>query len=362
MAVADLRALGFTLAAQMSFEGRQDRGSSSSLDRKTVSRTTQPAILPLPESTAQTDQWSERMSDNAGRPDVSRCRARMAELLAETVATTRKLEEKMAVDGDWSEAAAEIDFDADPAAMLRFQGALLLRKARLHTLAVLRANESSNLHSLAVQMRPVLECAGQVVSMFWTAFIAPDWLMSREKAHETLATRLNADFYQTFRNRTKGQISAVDLRGMAAEADAVAAASFGAPPLREQKTWSFRQSDKVASLEGGHEWYAYLSKHFGHGRGVDWKGLSSRGGVVSIDRVEDEFAFLGLMSYLAQQVAAMNAHAALCPFAGDAGDRWERWVEPALAQQRDVRESSNAMVAAARAVVMGGSDGNAPAG
>ena len=82
------------------------------------------------------------MSDNAGGSDVSRCRARIAELLEKTVATTRKLEENMAVDGDWSEAAVEIDFDADP-------------------------------------------------------------------------------------------------------------------PLPEQKTWSFRQSDKVASLEGGHEWYAY---------------------------------------------------------------------------------------------------------
>ena len=34
----------------------------------------------------------------------------------------------------------------------------LLRKARLHAIAVLRANETGNVHSLAVQMRPVLEC------------------------------------------------------------------------------------------------------------------------------------------------------------------------------------------------------------
>ena len=84
--------------------------------------------------------------------------------------------------------------------------------------------------------------------------------------------------------------------------------------------------------------------------------------MVSNNRVEDEFAFLGAMSYLARQVAAMNAHAALCPFAGDADDQWERWVEPALAQQRHVRESSNALVAAARAAVTGASDGNVRAG
>ena len=300
------------------------------------------------------------MSDNAGRPDVSRCRARMAELLAEVITTTSQLEESLDGGRSWSEAAAEIDLDADPHATYRILGTLLLRKARLHTLAVLRANESSNLHSLAVQMRPVLECAGQVVFTFRNAYIAPDLLMSREKALETLMKRLDADFYQTLRSRTKGAVSAEELRGMAAEAEA--AASFGAPPIPEPKTWSFRQSDKVASLEGGQKWYAYLSERFGHGRGVDWKGLSLRGGVVSNNRVEDEFAFLGLMSYLARQVAAMNAHAALCPFAGDAGDQWERWVEPALAQRRHVRESSDALVAAAKAAVTGDSDGNARAG
>ena len=115
-------------------------------------------------------------------------------------------------------------------------------------------------------------------------------------------------------------------------------------------------------VEGGHEWYAYLSEHFGHGRAVNWKGLSGRGGVVSISRIEDEFAFLGLMSYLAKQVAAMNAHAALCPFEGNVGDQWKRWVEPALAQQREVRETSNALVTAARAAMTGDSDGNARAG
>ena len=302
------------------------------------------------------------MSENAGRSDVSRCRARMAELLAEVIATTRKLVESLDGDRSWSEAAAAFDLDADPDATYRIQGTLLLRKARLHTLAVLRANESSNLHSLAVQMRPVLECAGQVVFTFRNAYIAPDLLMSREKALETLMKRLDADFYQTLRSRTKGAVSAEDLRGMAAEAEAEAAASFGETPLPTQKAWSFRQSDKVASLEGGQKWYAYLSERFGHGRGVDWKGLSLRGGVVSNNRVEDEFAFLGVMSYLARQVAAMNAHAALCPFAGDAGDQWERWVEPALAQLRHVRESSNALVAAARAAVTGDSDGNARAG
>ena len=101
----------------------------------------------------------------------------------------------------------------------------------------------------------------------------------------------------------------------------------------------------MATLAKEHEWYRYLSEHFSHGRVADWRGLSCRGGVISIERVEDEFAFLGLVDHLVNQVALMNAYAALCPVAGDAG----RWLEPALAQQRDVRESSKALRNAANA-------------
>ena len=63
----------------------------------------------------------------------------MAALLTETVAMTRKLEGRLDVVGGWREATAEIDIDADPAETLRIAGALLLRKARIHTVAVLRA-------------------------------------------------------------------------------------------------------------------------------------------------------------------------------------------------------------------------------
>ena len=89
------------------------------------------------------------MSNKPLRTDVARSRAGMAELLAKAVDVTRKLERRLDVTGGWPEATARIDLDADPAAVVRIMGALLLRKARVHTIAVLRANESSNLHSLA---------------------------------------------------------------------------------------------------------------------------------------------------------------------------------------------------------------------
>ena len=138
---------------------------------------------------------------------------------------------------------------------------------------------------------------------------------------------------------------------MATQAQAVAADSLGAAKPKKQKKWRLNHEDKVATLAKGREWYGYLSENFSHGRVGDWKGLSWRGGVMSIDRVEDEVAFLGLMSYLVDQVALMNSAAALCPVAGDAGDQWDRRVEPTLAQLRDVRETSKSLVDAASVAV-----------
>ena len=269
---------------------------------------------------------------------------------------TRKLEDKLDVTGGWPEFAAEIDLDADPAAALRFKGALLLCKARIHTVAVLRANVTSNLHSLAVQMRPVLECAGQVVFFFQNTIIAPDLLMPLEHAAELVGHRLNADHYQTLRRRTKGAVSPEELREKEAQAQEAAAAFFGAPKPKRSKERRFDHTDKVATLEGGQEWYGYLSEHFSHGNVSDWRGFSWRGGVMSISRVEDEFAFLHLMDYLVNQVARMNACAALCPLAGEMDDHWDHWIEPTLAQLRDIREASKALRDAAGAVATGGLD------
>ena len=294
--------------------------------------------------------------------DVARCRAGMAELVTQAVATTRKLERRLDVTGGWREASARIDFDDDPTAAFRITGALLLRKARIHTDAVLRANGANNLHSLAVQMRPILECAGQAVFIFQTTIIAPDLLMSPESALAAFGDRLNADYYQTFRRITRGEISPEELRETATEAQAAAAASVGAAKPKSQKSWSLRQADKMTTLPRGREWYNYLSEHFSHATAAEWRGLPWRGAVISMDTVQDQFAFLGFMDYLVDQVARMNAAVALCPVAGEAGDQWDRWVAPALAQQRDMRESSRTLVDAAITALTRERDGNARTG
>ena len=298
------------------------------------------------------------MSDISSGVDVAHCRADMAKLLTKAVAMTRQLEQWLDVTGGWKEATARIDLDADPTASLRIIGALLLRKARMHTVAVLRANETSNLHSLAVQMRPVLECAGQIVFFFHNLIIAPDLLMAKERAVEVVGKRLNADHHQTLRRRTEGKTSPEELREVEAQAQEAAAAFVGATRPKRRKGRRLNQEHKVATLAGGREWYRYLSKHFSHGKVTDWRGLSWQGGVMSIDRVGDEFAFLGLMDYLVNQVAVMNAYAALCPVAGVA----EQWVDPTLAQLRDVRESSKALRNGARVGAAAGLDRNARTG
>ena len=253
------------------------------------------------------------LNNNSPRIVVARYREDMARMLAEVIETTRKLEQRMAITGGWRKASAELDLESDPSATLRFQGALLLRKARVHSLAVLRANETNNLHSLAVQMRPVLECAGQVLFIIHYTILAPGVQISPENAAMTYGNRLNADFYQSFRKLTRGQINREELRKMATQAQVDAATSFEAVKPKQQKSWKFNQADKVANLAKGDAWYAFLSDHFIHGKSANLKGFSWQGGVMSIDQVEDEFAFLGLMSYLVEQVALMNAAAALCP-------------------------------------------------
>ena len=275
----------------------------------------------------------------ASASEVARYRAGMANLLSKSVAMTRELERWLDVTGGWREATAQIDLNADPTATVRIMCALLLRKARLHTVAVLRANETNNVHSLAVQMRPVLECAGQVVFVFHNLMIAPNLTIEPERAANVFGGYLNADYYRTVIGATKGQVGHKELLETISAAEEAAAATVGMAKPEMRKGRSLKQADKVATLAEGNSWYDYLSEYFCHGR-ADWRGPSWRGGVISIDMVQDEFTFAGLMDYLVRQVAVMNAYAALCPVAGD--DR-HGWVEATLAQLRDVRETSKAV-------------------
>ena len=204
--------------------------------------------------------------------------------------------------------------------------ALLLRKARLHAIAVLRANKTDNVHSLAVQMRPVLECAGQIVLIFHNLIIAP------ESGESVVRGYMNADYYRTTMALTKGDIGHEQLLRE------ISAAS-GMTEKQVRRGRKLRHVDKVVRLEGGEGWYRYLSERFCHGA-ADWRGDSWQGGVSSMNTVRDEFTCAGLMDYLVNQVAVMNAYAALCPVAGKVV---QRRVDGTLKHLHQVRAASKAL-------------------
>ena len=262
-------------------------------------------------------------------------RTGMANLLAKQVGAVREIERRLdiAVAGD--EASLRAALEDDPTTYFRIVCALLLRKAKVHMIAVLRANQSDNVHSLAVQMRPVLECAGQVVLIFHNLIIEP------ERGERVFRDYINADYYHTFIRLTKGEVGHEQLLTHIAEASGMVG-----------KGGSFKHADKVAALNGGKEWYRYLSECFCHGR-ADWRGYSWRGGVSSITTPLDECTFAGLMDYLVNQVAVMNAYAALCPVAGEVAH--ER-VEAILAQLHGVRATTKTLREGVGFVTVGNPD------
>ena len=203
--------------------------------------------------------------------EVARYRTGVANLLEKSVATTRELERWLDVTGGLREAMAQFDLASDPTATYRIVCALLLRKARLHSAAVLRANETNNVHSLAVQMRPVLECAGQVVFIFYNLMIAPDLMITRERAADLVGGYLNADFYGKTIQVTQGKVGHEELLEMIWDAQETAAASEGMPTPKRRKGRRLKEADKVATLVEGNGWYDYPSEYFCHGR-ADWRG------------------------------------------------------------------------------------------
>ena len=258
--------------------------------------------------------------------EVGRYRTGVANLLSKLVAAVGETERRLDVAIEGDEASARAVLEDDPTNAIRIMCALLLRKARLHMVAMLRANETGNVHSLAIQMRPVLECAGQVVLVFHNLIIDP------ERGVSVVSDYINADYYRTVRRLTMGDLSHKELLTRISEASGMSEEEVG-------KGRSLKQADKVAPLEGGKDWYGYLSERFCHGR-ADWRGHSWQGGVSTMNTVQDEFTFAGLMDYLVNQVAVMNAHAALCPVTGEPAQ--ER-VESALAELSEVRAATKAL-------------------
>ena len=220
------------------------------------------------------------------------------------------------------------EFERDPFHVFRVTAGVLMRKARLHVIAVLVANRDSNLHSLAVQMRPALECAGQVVSVFHNLFI--------EKDSNALGQYFNADYLQTMQRLSKGEVDRSDLLETIAKAD---------PQGSRRKPKRLLQSAKVRSLEGGPSMYEYLSL-FHHPKLGTLRGPSCTGGVSSNNTLGDQLAFATLLDYLAHQMLVMIAHAALSPTTDLDTDPFIAKVFAQLAEKRAATQHHRALLPA----------------
>ena len=270
----------------------------------------------------------------ASASEVGRYRTSMASLLAKLVEAVSETERWLDVDVEKVEASSLAVPGDDPSLPFRMMCTVLLRKAKIHMVAMLRANENGNVHSLAVQMRPVLECAGQVVLIFH------NWLIEPERAVSVVISYINADYYGTFIRLMEGDGRHEQLLTHISEASGMSKEELG-------KGRSLKQADKVAPLDGGKNWYDYVSERFCHGR-ADWRGHSWQGAVNSINTVQDEFTIAGMMDYLVNQVAVMNAYAALCPVTEETA---QGRVESTLAQLHEVRAATKAFRDGARLAV-----------
>ena len=264
--------------------------------------------------------------------EVDRYREGVAHLLKKQIDAVGDCERWLDAPVDVREASARAVLKEDPTGTFRTMGALLLRKARLHMIAMQYANENNNVHSLAVQMRPVLECADQAVLIFHNLIIA------REHGESSVRSYLNKDYYQTIIRMTKGEVDHEELIKKISEASGMPVKEV-VRKKRRHKDRKLKHADKMTDFEGSKGLYDYLSKHFRHDD-LDWKGDSWRGGVNSINTYRDKFTFAGLMDYSVKRVAVMNAYVALCPVAGAVSH--ER-INATLAQLQEVRTMTKAL-------------------
>lgn len=180
-----------------------------------------------------------------------------------------------------------------PEVYVRNECGLLLRKAQLHTFSAIRANESNNLHSLAVHMRIVLECASQVQSKARTAY------EGTEKELKRVLNVSEYNFQYTIGSLSRGTIDHDQIQEL------ILSAREGIDQLGRKPPKKVTLTNKISYLAQGREWYDHLSKYFCDGDVSILAGLSFFGGVTSIKTDADELAFAVFLDYLAEQVITM---------------------------------------------------------
>ena len=175
---------------------------------------------------------------------------------------------------------------------LRTELGLLLRKAQLHIVAALRANKSNNLHSMAIHIRVVLECAAQVVMKANAAVKGPRELKRMLNVTES-------DVQYALLAMSRGRIGRDEIQRGIIDARRGIGQHWEEPPKRVTVT------DKISSLPGGRGWYDHLSKFFCHSKADVLSGPLHCGGVVSGSAAEVDSTFALFLEHLTHRVLLM---------------------------------------------------------
>ena len=247
---------------------------------------------------------------------------------------TRKAAEVIA--GILSEADFKSDFphlfghpdDLGEAAGVRNQCGLWLRKAQLHTHAALVANQSNNLHSMAVQSRVLLECAAPVLSLANAA--------AKGSAREARRI-MNAFEYETItamRAMARDSLDPETLQALVVDARKSVGDLSTRPPKR------VTIADRLESITTGYAWYDFLSERFHHADANTLMGWTRTGGVRQPEGDADEFSFGFFLDYLAGLLFLMIAGYGLLVI----GANGDQVFEDALARLQGKRTAARAFM------------------
>ena len=171
--------------------------------------------------------------------------------------------------------------------------ALLLRKAQMHITAVIHANRTDNLHSIAVHTRVILECSAQVSGLAHAA---------SEGSTKALRRVLNAseyDFRDSMMRMYRGRVTEDELHQLIIDARTRSDDTSTASPRK------VTIAARLQHVRDGKKWYDFLSEHFCGERTGDLSGLSMFGGVVTSGTKADCIAIEVLLGYVAEYTALM---------------------------------------------------------
>lgn len=203
-----------------------------------------------------------------------------------------------------------------PEVTVRSLNGLLLHKARLHLVAALRAYEKGNLHSMAVHLRVVMECAGQVVSEAWAL------CEESPKGLERFLNTHEGDFRRAMLSSSRGQVSRQQI------SEIITSAREGIGLYDGKQPTSTKRTENVSYLNGGEEWYRFLSGHFLHPNLEVLSGPAHIGGVtavnVELSRMTSEILLERLTRWLLDMLLANGL---LTSAAGGGGQLFDEAME-----------------------------------